>query len=78
MTELTCFNRKYSKKTRKLSKNNRFVTNKTKFVYFLTVLSFFMKLRLNFQFIVFISHVLLSENLFKRLKNDTTQILSLF
>ena len=44
MNELTCFNRKYFKKTRKLSKNDKFVTNKTKFVYFLTVLSFFMKL----------------------------------
>ena len=68
MTELTCFNWKYSKKTRKLSKNDQFVTNKTKFVYFLTVLSFFMKLRLNFQFTVFISHVLLSENLLNETK----------
>ena len=30
----TCFNWKYSKKTRKLSKNDKFVTNKTIFFYF--------------------------------------------
>ena len=78
MTELTCFNWKYSKKTRKLSKNDKFVTNKTKFVYFLTVLSFFMKLRLNVQLIVFFLMFSFQKISSMRLKNDTTQILNLF
>ena len=69
MSELICFNWKYSKKTRKLSKNYNFVTSKTKFVYFLTVVSFFMKLRLNVQLIVFFSRALLSENLFNETKS---------
>ena len=34
MNELTCFNWKYSKKTRKLSKNDKFVTSKTKIYLF--------------------------------------------
>ena len=34
MNKLTCFNWKYSKKTRKLSKNDKFVTSKTKICLF--------------------------------------------
>ena len=60
MTELTCFNWKYSKKTRKLSKNDKFVTNKIIFLILL-VLPVFMKVRLNFQLMVFIGHVIHSE-----------------
>ena len=32
-----------------------------------------MKLRLNFQLIVFISHIILSENVLNETKNDTAQ-----
>ena len=77
MSELICFNWKYSKKTRKLSKNYNFVTSKTKFVYFLTVVSF-MKLRLNVQLIVFFLVVSFQKISSMRLKDDTTQILNLF
>ena len=62
----------------KLSKNDKFVTSKTKFVYFLTVLSFFMKLRLNVQLIVFFLMFSFQKISSMRLKNDTTQILKLF
>ena len=50
-------------KTTNKSKNDKFITNKTKNFYFVIVLPFFMKLRPNFQLIVFISHVIYSENL---------------
>ena len=62
MNELTCYNLKCPKKTRKLPKID-------KFVYFVTIFINFMKLRINFQLITFISHVILSENLL----NDTAQ-----
>ena len=51
-------------KTRKLSKDDKVLTNKLKFVYFVSFI-FFMKLRL------FISHVILSENLL----NETKKII---
>ena len=41
---------------------------KQKFVYFITVLSYSQKLNLTFQLIVFISHVILSENLLNETK----------
>ena len=44
---------------------------KEKFVYF-DIFIIFMKLRLNFQLIVFISHVILLENL-----NETTKMIKL-
>ena len=50
MNEITCFNQKYSKKTRKLSKNDNFVTNKTKICLFCYSFIFSMKLGLNFHF----------------------------
>ena len=54
---------KIFQKTTNKSKNYKFITNKTKKFYFVIVLPFFMKLRPNFQLIVFISHVIYSENL---------------
>ena len=54
---------KIFQKTTNKSKNDKFITNKTKNFYFVIVLPFFMKLRPNFQLIVFISHVIYSENL---------------
>ena len=54
---------KIFQKTTNKSKNNKFITNKTKNFYFVIVLPFFMKLRPNFQLIVFIYHVIYSENL---------------
>ena len=59
-------------KTRKLSKNDKFVTGKTKICLF-HVLSFFVKLILNFQLIVFISQVILSENLNNKKKWSNTE-----
>ena len=60
-------------KTRKLSKNDKFVTNKTKICLFCYSFIILMKLRLNFQLIVFISHIILSENVLNETKNDTAQ-----
>ena len=54
---------KIFQKTTNKSKNDKFITNKTKNFYFVIVLPFFMKLRPNFQLIVFIYHVIYSENL---------------
>ena len=53
-TQTCLFQLKIFQKTRKLSKMINLKQVKQKFVYFVTVLSFFMKLRLNFQMIVFI------------------------
>ena len=58
----------FQKKTRKLSKNDKFLTNKTKICLLSYGFIFFMKLRLNYQMIVFISHVTLSENLLNEAK----------
>ena len=63
MIELKCFNRKYSIKIKKLSKNDKFVTNKTKLCLFCYSSILFMKLRLKFPLLIFISHVIHSENL---------------
>ena len=57
---------------RKLSKNDKFLTNKTKIYLFCYSFIFFLKLKLNFQLIVFISHVILLGNyLNETKKNDT-------
>ena len=56
------------KTTRKLSKNNKFVTNETKICLFYYSFIISQKLSLTFQLIVFISHVILSENLLNKTK----------
>ena len=51
------------KKLESYQKNYEFVTSKTKICLFYLSFIFFMKLILNFQLIIFISQVILSENL---------------
>ena len=55
------------KKLESYQKNDKFVTSKTKTCYFISFI-FFMKLILNFWLIVFISQVILSENLLNKKK----------
>ena len=79
MTELDISFKNIPKKLESSPKNDKFVTNKIKFVYCFTIVSFFMKLRLNFQLAVSISHVILSENLNEtKKKRVNTKILNLF
>ena len=60
---MKCFNRKYYNKIRKLPKNDKFVTIKTKLCLFCYSSILFMKLRLKFPLLIFISHVIHSEDL---------------
>ena len=63
------------KKPRKLSKKDKFITNERKICLSCYNFIFFMKLRL----IVFVSHVILSENLLNETKKwYRTEILNLF
>ena len=64
MNELTCYNWKCSKKNRKLLKKDKFVTNERKISLSWYSFILFMKLRL----IVFVSHIILSENLLNETK----------